>query len=191
MDCSPPGSSVHGILQARILEWVAMPFPREFPDSGLKLGLLHWQVDSLPSELPAKPHFKWDHPPNTLHVAKCQSSSCGCAGWRNLLHWQGLNYVAWSSYVGGKCMSSITSFHSQWGNGGLERFASFLKIAQLFPSEDRMEGVLSHEVLLSNCPFLLRQTIPPGQSQPWLYMRITGGFLSYFFNLKNCFTMLC
>ena len=25
VDCSPPGSSVHGILQARILEWVAMP----------------------------------------------------------------------------------------------------------------------------------------------------------------------
>jgi len=25
MDCSPPGFSVHGILQARILEWVAMP----------------------------------------------------------------------------------------------------------------------------------------------------------------------
>ena len=28
MDCSPPGSSVHGILQARILEWAAMPFSR-------------------------------------------------------------------------------------------------------------------------------------------------------------------
>ena len=27
-DCSPPGSSVHGILQARILEWVAMPSSR-------------------------------------------------------------------------------------------------------------------------------------------------------------------
>ena len=26
MDCSPPGSSLHGILQARILEWVAIPF---------------------------------------------------------------------------------------------------------------------------------------------------------------------
>ena len=26
--CSPPGSSVHGVLQARILEWVAVPFPR-------------------------------------------------------------------------------------------------------------------------------------------------------------------
>ena len=28
MDCSPLGSSVHGVLQARILEWVAMPFSR-------------------------------------------------------------------------------------------------------------------------------------------------------------------
>ena len=30
MDCSLPGSSVHGILQARILEWIAMPFSRVF-----------------------------------------------------------------------------------------------------------------------------------------------------------------
>ena len=29
VDCSPPGSSVHGILQARILEWVAIPFSSE------------------------------------------------------------------------------------------------------------------------------------------------------------------
>ena len=29
MDCGPPGSSVHGILQARILVWVAMPSSRE------------------------------------------------------------------------------------------------------------------------------------------------------------------
>ena len=29
VDCSPPGSSVHGILQARILEWVAISFSRE------------------------------------------------------------------------------------------------------------------------------------------------------------------
>ena len=28
MDCSPTGSSVHGILQARIVEWVAIPFSR-------------------------------------------------------------------------------------------------------------------------------------------------------------------
>ena len=29
MDCSPPGSSVHGILQARRLEWIAIPFSRD------------------------------------------------------------------------------------------------------------------------------------------------------------------
>ena len=39
-DCSPPGSSVHRILQARILEWAAIPFSRIFPNLGLKPGLL-------------------------------------------------------------------------------------------------------------------------------------------------------
>ena len=36
VDCGPPGSSVHGILQARILEWVAMPFS-DLPDPGIEL----------------------------------------------------------------------------------------------------------------------------------------------------------
>ena len=42
MDCGPPGSSVHGILQARILEWAAIPFSRGiFLTQGSNLGLLH------------------------------------------------------------------------------------------------------------------------------------------------------
>ena len=41
MDCSSLGSSVYGILQAKILEWVAIPFSRGFPDPGLNTGLLH------------------------------------------------------------------------------------------------------------------------------------------------------
>ena len=36
IDCSPPGSSVHGILPARILEWVAMPFSRGFSQPGIE-----------------------------------------------------------------------------------------------------------------------------------------------------------
>ena len=44
MDCSRPGSSAHGISQARILEWVAISFSSV---SSLNLGLLHWQADSL------------------------------------------------------------------------------------------------------------------------------------------------
>ena len=40
MDCSPPGFSIHEILQARILEWVAIPFPQGiFPTQGLNPGL--------------------------------------------------------------------------------------------------------------------------------------------------------
>ena len=43
MDCSPPVSSVHGILQVRILEWVAIHSLLQgiFPTQGLNLGLLH------------------------------------------------------------------------------------------------------------------------------------------------------
>ena len=36
MDCSPPGSSVHGILQARILEWVAISSSRNLPNLGIE-----------------------------------------------------------------------------------------------------------------------------------------------------------
>ena len=40
--CNPIDYTVHGILQARILEWVAGPFSREiFPTQGSNLGLLH------------------------------------------------------------------------------------------------------------------------------------------------------
>ena len=52
MDCSPPGSSVHRILQARILEWLAIPFSRGFPDPGIKPGSPALQAVSLPSEPP-------------------------------------------------------------------------------------------------------------------------------------------
>ena len=52
MDCSPPDSSVHGILQARVLDWVAMPSPRgsSWPRGWTHphlLCLLHCQADSL------------------------------------------------------------------------------------------------------------------------------------------------
>ena len=42
IDCILPGSSVHGILQARILEWVAVPFSRDLRNTGIKLGSLVW-----------------------------------------------------------------------------------------------------------------------------------------------------
>ena len=58
MDCSLPRSSVQGIFQARVLEWVAISYsrgsswPRDLP---LSLCLLHWQADSLPLCHPESP----------------------------------------------------------------------------------------------------------------------------------------
>ena len=40
IDSSPPGSSVHGILHARILEWVVTPTSRKLPDSGIETASL-------------------------------------------------------------------------------------------------------------------------------------------------------
>ena len=51
-DCSLPGSSVNGILQARILEWVAVSSPRDLPDPGIEPRSPASQADSLPSEPP-------------------------------------------------------------------------------------------------------------------------------------------
>ena len=50
MDCSPPGSSVHGIFQARILEWVAISFSGDLPNPGIKSRFPAFQAYSLPSK---------------------------------------------------------------------------------------------------------------------------------------------
>ena len=48
MDNSLPGSSIHGILQARILEWLPHPPPVNLPDQGIELKSPALHVDSLP-----------------------------------------------------------------------------------------------------------------------------------------------
>ena len=60
MDCSRPGYSVHGILQARMLEWVAIPFSRgsSQPRDRTWVWSPTLQVDSLPPEPPGKPLLK-------------------------------------------------------------------------------------------------------------------------------------
>ena len=53
VDCSLPGSSVHGISQARILEF-PFPFPGDLSDLGIKPESRALQTDSLLSEPPGK-----------------------------------------------------------------------------------------------------------------------------------------
>ena len=73
MDCSPPGSSVCRILQARMLELhfisislqtsneVSISSPGDLPDPGIEPGSPALQTDSLLSEPPGKPIYKYAH----------------------------------------------------------------------------------------------------------------------------------
>ena len=55
MDCSLPGSSIHGIFQARVREWVAISFSRESSQPRDQTQVSHIAGDSLPVEPPGKP----------------------------------------------------------------------------------------------------------------------------------------
>ena len=49
MNCSPPGSSIHGVSQARILEWLPFPPPGDLPNPGIKhhLQVVSWIASCL------------------------------------------------------------------------------------------------------------------------------------------------
>ena len=55
-DCSPPGFSVHGILQARLLEWI-LPSPEDLLNPGIKPWSPVLQADTLPFEPQGSPHY--------------------------------------------------------------------------------------------------------------------------------------
>ena len=69
-DGSPAGSSVHGILQARILEWVALP------DPGIEPGSPALQADCLPSDRPDRHKLK-----HQKSMAISPGAVCGGVPW--------------------------------------------------------------------------------------------------------------
>ena len=69
VDCSPPGSSVHGILQARILEWVAIPSSRGSSQPRDQTCVSHIASRYLPSEPLGKSNY--------LNI---QNAPCGSTG---------------------------------------------------------------------------------------------------------------
>ena len=65
MNCNQPGSSDHGILQARVLELIAMPpSPGDLPNPGIEPGSSALQLGSLPLAPPGKPTFNALSPNN-------------------------------------------------------------------------------------------------------------------------------
>ena len=57
--CDPIDYIVHGILQARILEWVAIPLSGDLPNTGIKPRSPTSQMDSLPSRFGLQNHCRW------------------------------------------------------------------------------------------------------------------------------------
>ena len=53
--CDPIDFTVHEILQARILEWIAFPFSKDLPNPGIEPRSPSLQVDSLPTEPQGSP----------------------------------------------------------------------------------------------------------------------------------------
>ena len=72
-DCNWPGSSVHVIFQARILEWVLISFSGHLPDPGIKPRSPALQVDSLPSDPPVQSETAVYAPKVMLFGRKCLS----------------------------------------------------------------------------------------------------------------------
>ena len=89
MDCSPPGSSVHGLLQARTLEWFAMPSSRGSSNPEMEPWSPALQAGSFPSEPPGKPTLPVSR---SLILASAICLKCKCchvspAPWVEPLQW--------------------------------------------------------------------------------------------------------
>ena len=62
LDSCPPGSSIRGVFQASILEWIAFPSRGDLPSPGLEPGFPTLQADALPSEPAGKPKYDFTEP---------------------------------------------------------------------------------------------------------------------------------
>ena len=153
MDCSPPGSSVLGILQARILQWVTMPSSRgRSPGTKPKSSAL--QVDSLP---PANP---W--------ITVNESESCSVVSDSSWPH--GL-YSPWNSPGQNTGVGSLSLlqgiFPTQGLNPGLPHCRQILYQLSHKGSPRILEWVIF--------PFSSRSSRPRNQTR---VSCITGGFFT-------------
>ena len=92
MDCSPPGSSVHGVSQAGIVEWVPISFSRGAPSPGMEPGSPALQVDALLAQPPGKP----------LHIDSI-SAPCQTQEWAHDTNWPRVKFRVFVSGLGKVC----------------------------------------------------------------------------------------
>ena len=94
--CKPMDYTVHGILQARILEWVAFPFSRDLPNPGIEPRSPAEKADSLPAEPQGKPKNTGVGSLSLLQwIFPTQGSNWGLLHYRQVLYqlsYQGSRY---------------------------------------------------------------------------------------------------
>ena len=132
-----PGSSVHGILQARILEWIAVPSSRDLPDPGIKLASPALQVDSLPLSHWGKPRdcdahqifyffldvskapCLWGRPSDYFHQKKNGSCDAGCFPTQAVKSFHGIPRFCLACHGRWQCLGSWASCTqvSEWKPG--------------------------------------------------------------------------
>ena len=110
MDCSPPGSSVHGIFQERILEWVAMPSSRGSSQPRDRAQVSALWVDALPSEPPGKPKNT-----GVGSLSLCQENFPTQESNQDLLHRRWILYQL--SYLGSPSTKLSSSISTLWSQG--------------------------------------------------------------------------
>ena len=116
MDCSLPGSSVHGIFQARILEWVAISFSRgsSQPRDQSRVSCIADRRFTIwaTREAPRKALRKYNYPENTVNIA--QNST------RLSFFFSLAVFTVWPILL--IAISSLTETRWKWG-----KFLSYLK----------------------------------------------------------------
>ena len=112
MDCSLPGSTVHGISQTRILEWLAISFTGDVPNPGIKPGSSALQADSLPAELLGKP-LHYEGRDKNLHNLETISFHVLSNGYAETTQ---KAYVHWEHFIRTSGNPAPTRSHSRYPN---------------------------------------------------------------------------
>ena len=123
MNYSSPDSSVHGMLQARILEWVAIPFYRKSLDRGIEPRSPASQVDSLTSEPPEEPYALV----NSENYCLFCSHPCSQNSLNFSAHAEWFKYDHdWSYHEATNCLSFSMPISTGWSDNSLDRLVQIL-----------------------------------------------------------------
>ena len=113
VNCNPPGSSVHGILQARIWSGVPFPSPGHLPNQGLNPGLLHCRHTEFTGYCILYSHFPSSFPSNT-EALEFQGLVLRAYNIVTCHHWE-LNV----QLINIKCCTNFSFIGTINGSGGL------------------------------------------------------------------------